>query len=297
MKVKIIFCIAAVLCAASASNAQLGTTPRGNVLEYGKPIKEFEKTGYLVQLFDRDGLRYEIFYEDDARAALVRISAVNDGKPAAFPEATVAKILEKNTEQSKWLDKSEGLRNGLKHWDREDGKAFAEYDDVTGTLTMAYKSAVTIRPGVDISNWTPIQLCLSQGLAFPPRQCVYGVKTGFMSGRGRVTGAEGSAILAATPEVYGVKGALVNIGDGSRGAHFGVVNVECDFEGMQAGVVNILSGKNAGTEPPNGFQFGLVNVARDLNGFQFGLVNVVANGPLPFMIIFNFDSTPDESAE
>lgn len=290
-----IFAAVMFLFGFSACYAQLGTNPRGNVLAIGKPVKESVESGFLVHVFEKDGLRYEIFYESNTRAVLVHACTLPGGtagesKGVNLSDIEINKVLAQSIEQSKWINKSEGLRAGLKRWEREDGKAFAEFDDVTGLMTVAYRSAIPKRIEVDTSNWTPLQLCLSQGLSFPARQCVYGVKTGFMSGQGRVVGAEGSLICAATPEVFGVKGALVNVGNGSKGAHFGIVNIESDFGGMQAGLVNVLSGKNPGTPPPNGFQFGLVNYARDLDGFQFGLVNIVANGSLPFMIIFNFDS-------
>ncbi len=281
----------------SACYAQLGTNPRGNVLAFGKPVKESVESGFLVHVFERNGLRYEIFYESDVKAVLVHIRTLPQGDTAEskgvdLSESDFNKILAQNIEQSKWTDKSAGLHAGLKLWEREDGKAFAEFDNTTGLMTVAYRSAIPKHVEVDISNWTPLQLCLSQGLSFPARQCVYGLKTGFMSGQGRVVGVEASLVSAATPEVFGVKGALVNVGNGSKGLHLGIVNLEKDFSGMQAGVVNVLSGKNPGTPPPNGFQFGLVNYARDLDGFQFGLVNIVANGSLTFMVLFNFDS-PD----
>ncbi len=68
-----------------------------------------------------------------------------------------------------------------------------------------------------------------------------------------------------------------------NGFQFGPVNyVYKIFNGCQAGAVNIFSG-----DLFEGFQLGVVNVATGKRGVQLGLVNVIANGRLPFMILFN----------
>lgn len=68
-----------------------------------------------------------------------------------------------------------------------------------------------------------------------------------------------------------------------NGFQFGPVNyVYKVFNGCQLGATNIVSGENF-----DGFQLGIVNVATGKKGIQMGLVNVIANGKLPFMILFN----------
>lgn len=281
----------------SALYAQLGKSPKSASLEYGKPVREYQDYGYLVHVFDMDGFKRQVFYKHSSIAVMVKIiSATRSDNPAdhIISEASIQDLLAQNSENSKWISRDKEPIAGKKHWDREDGKAIAILDEAKALLTIAYLSYFTEKKIVDINDWAPIQVCVTESVALPPCACVYGVRGGFMCGGDRVLGAEGAAFSATTTEVYGVKGALVNVGDGSRGAHFGVVNVESDFEGMQAGVVNILSGKNPGEAAAGAFQFGLVNYARELNGCQFGLVNVIGNGALPFMLIFNFDSPSPE---
>lgn len=291
---KTAFASALLAGTAISVSAQLGSNPKSNELEFGKPVKENTECGYLIRIFDNPPLKRTLFYRSGALAVMALYAPSTNGGSAETPRLFSAHelelLLKENSEGSKWILDDSRSKPPLRRWNREDGKAFAVLNESLPELLVASKEYYSEKAELNPKNWSPYQLCLAETLALPATDCVYGVKSGFMSGQGRVFGVEGSAISAATPEVFGLKGALVNSGDGSRGAHLGVVNVESDFEGMQSGLVNILSGKNPGTKAPNAFQFGLVNYARDLDGAQFGLVNVIGNGTLPFMIIFNFDS-------
>ncbi len=295
-----------VLFAAAPCHAQIGRIPKANAYELGKPVKVAVETSYTVQTHEKDGLRYKVFYGYTATGksifvqvhALPPAAAAPGAKPPVLSEADITAVLARNKEESKWIEKPAGKIPAPRRWEREDGTAAAEFDAAAGILTVGVTAVMPERRQVDISSWTPLQLCLTESVALPPAQCVYGVKTGFMSGQGRVVGFEGSLVSAATPEVYGAKLAMVNVGDGSRGTHFGLFNLESDFRGVQAALVNVLSGKLPGQPPPPATQLSIVNYARDLDGFQIGIVNIIENGSLPFMVFFNFDSpVPDSAAQ
>lgn len=291
------------LSAGLPCHAQLGKIPKANDYELGKPVKSLTDSGYLIQTYEKDGLVYKIFYLLHGKAILAHISqkppsveAVGAAAPA-LSDSELTALLARNVESSRWIEKPRQQPADSRIWEREDGKVLAEYAPATGMLVIGIRSAMPERVKINPFSMTILQLCLTPNMAFPPMQCVYGLKTGFMSGNGRVVGVEGTLVSASTPEVVGLKGAIVNTGDGSRGAHFGIVNVECDFGGLQTSLVNVLSGKLPGLPPPKAMQFGVVNYAKALDGFQFGLVNIIDHGSLPFMVIFNFDSPEEPPAE
>jgi hypothetical protein len=140
-------------------------------------------------------------------------------------------------------------------------------------------------------RYTPIQLSLVPGLAFPRGAYDTSLALGAVgSSSDRVSGIQGAGVFSIARELRGVQGAGVfNITrenlQGAQGA--GVFNIANEVRGAQlSGVFNIAknvhgvqaAGVFNAAEQVDGVQVGLVNVAKSMDGVQIGLFSYVANG-------------------
>ena len=126
-----------------------------------------------------------------------------------------------------------------------------------------------------LDEWDGFQLAFFPG--FPSgtiNSNVYGLKLGLpmSSGEGRVWGTELSIFSSTTRHMKGFQTSVF-------------ANVCAILDGFQLGLINIA------TVSADGLQAGLVNFS-DECGFQIGLVNVIAQGPVPFMLLINFQGEP-----
>ena len=161
-------------------------------------------------------------------------------------------------------------------------------------------------------NYTPIQISLVPGLAFPFGASDAGISLGAVGNiSGKVDLLQAAGVFNIAQNIGGIQAAGVfNIaGQGMEGMQLagvfniaedlrspvqaaGVFNIAKGVQGIQAaGVFNIagdIQGAQIGpvfniADDVDGFQVGIVNVADHMHGIQIGLVNISSNGVFDLM--------------
>lgn len=144
--------------------------------------------------------------------------------------------------------------------------------------------------------WTPVQLGIAPGYGqvFSKPTRVYGL---------RLSGLYGiqSEVVGIDAGLFNDAGTFTGVGTGfcnvarayAVGAQLGVGcnQVEENFQGLQAGMMNIVSkeltglqiGFSNGARSGRGVQIGMVNSSDDLKGVQLGLINLNRKGLLKFL--------------
>lgn len=124
----------------------------------------------------------------------------------------------------------------------------------------------------------------------------------FTSDVDEFSGLQGGIFLGAgifnkvNTKFRGVGLGLINLHAGnSKGFLLGAGNFTNDFTGLKLGIFNYSKSKSnyefglVNYSKEAFFQFGLINIAREINGFQIGLLNFANNGILPVVPFFNLN--------
>lgn len=298
MKRLVITVIALVF--ALSSQAQIGKFPGEVSKELGNPVKEQTENGVYSQSYARKGLILKVSYTD-GRASKIEASKSETTKDlvkfVVLSDKEIEDILVINASGARWLEKPAQTETQTKSWNRDDGKAVAEYNPISKLLTVkagSSSSKATNSPAAgnssETKDFTPFQFSLAPSVSnWPNKTNCHGLKLGVISSKGYVAGLEIPFFGATTANVDGVQLSFVCISEEIQGFQGSIVNISKEFSGVQCGLVNIFKPTADGAIGAEGAQFGIVNHAKKMNGVQLGLVNIITDGMIPFMPFINFN--------
>lgn len=156
------------------------------------------------------------------------------------------------------------------------------------TMEANASETVTI-PSLE-TRVTPLRIGIwPNNIIFPHNMKVYGLSLGLPVSFDDqpflyVAGLD-MALFYSKSNVKGAQMSILNMGDGSDGAQFAVVNAMVSaFNGAQFGVYNDYNSSE-------GFQLGLINKAINSKGVQIGLINFMDNGIFEVFPIINISKS------